>query len=731
MRSSVLALAVVLFIPCSPHARAAAPAGAPAATVPPLPETPKRPVSRTYHGVTVVDPYEWLERGDDPEVQAWTSAQDAHARAWVSTVPGIEWIRARVREVLHARRTVFGDPVWRGGRLFARRFEPPKPQPVIVVMDGAAGSAHARVLLDPERLDPTGATSFDWFVPSLDGALVAVSLSVNGTEDGTVHVYEVATGKELADRVERANSGTAGGSLAWVKDGFYYTRHPAPGERPPEDVGFYQEVWFHRLGTPASEDEYVTGRAFEAPRIAEHFLSSSDDGVWVLDHVAKGDGGEFAAWLRGPDGAWRPLAALADKIVKARFGGDGALWLLSRKDAPGGRVLRVPLPGGDLASATEVARAARGAIEDLAATADRLYVAEIAGGPSRLRVLDHAGKDLGAVALPAVSAVSSLTRRGRHEVLYAVSRYTAPTAWFTTRDGRLEARPSALASIHSVSLADVEVVREVCTSRDGTRVPLTVLRRRGTRLDGRNPTLLIGYGGYGISLTPTFMWSVRPWYDAGGVFAIAHVRGGGEWGEPWHLAGNLERKQNVFDDFAACAGRLVALGYTTSDRLALEGGSNGGILMGAMITQHPRLARAVLAHVPVLDMLRVETEPNGAFNVPEFGTVTNEAQFRALLAYSPVHHVVPGTAYPAVYLTAGLNDPRVDPYHARKMAALLQSASTSGRPVLLRVSGFGHGVGSPLEERVAQSTDAWAFVFAELGVKPPPRRAGAGVSPRP
>lgn len=727
MRRVALAVGLALIVPVVPT-RAAAPALPAATELPPLPQAPQRPVSHTYHGVTVVDPYEWLERGDDPEVQAWTAAQDAHARAWLARAPGIDWIRERVKAVLLAKQTSFVEPVERGGRIFAARSQPPASQPVVVAMNGPGGAAGARVVLDPQAIDRTGDTAFDWFVPSLDGKLVAASLSVKGTEAGTVHVFDVATGKQRPDRVERANSGTAGGSLAWVKDGFYYTRHPAPGERPPADLGFFQEVWFHRLGTPSSQDVYASGREFVDPRIAEHVLQSSRDGAWVLDHVQKGDGGQYETWLRGPDGAWRRIATLADKVVKARFGEDGALWLLTYADAPRGRVLRLALPGGGLAEARAVAEASSGAIDDFAVTAGRLYLAEIEGGPSRLRVLDHAGKELGAVALPPVSGVASLTPLGRDQVLYAVTRYTEPTAWFATRDGRLDARRTSLSSTSAVHLADVEVVRDECTSKDGTRVPLTVLRRKGTRLDGRNPTLLTGYGGFGISLSPRFEARRRPWFDVGGVLAIAHVRGGGEWGEPWHLAGNLEHKQNVFDDFAACAERVVALGYTRSDQLAIEGGSNGGILMGAMVTQHPGLARAVLAHVPVLDMLRVENHPNGAFNVPEFGTVTDPAQFKALLAYSPVHHVVPGTAYPAVYLTAGLNDPRVDPYHARKMAALLQADSTSGRPVLLRISGFGHGMGSPLAERVAQATDAWAFVFAELGIRPPGAHTTRGAS---
>jgi prolyl oligopeptidase len=300
-------------------------------------------------------------------------------------------------------------------------------------------------------------------------------------------------------------------------------------------------------------------------------------------------------------------------------------------------------------------------------------------------------------------------------VVYASSSFVAPTAWFSADDGAAAPRRLAISSRSPVGFSDVEVVREFATSKDGTKVPLSILARKGTRRDGKNPALLIGYGGYGVSLIPTFSTTRRILLDQGFVIAIANLRGGGEYGDAWHRAGSLTRKQNVFDDFAACARHLAERRYTSPARLALLGGSNGGLLMGAMITQQPRLARAVVAQVGIFDMVRVEQTPNGAFNVTEFGTVQDPAQFAALHAYSPYHHVKDGTAYPSVLLTAGANDPRVDAWQAKKMTARLQAAR-SKNPVLLRVAGFGHGMGTPLDERIGELAEVDAFLFSELGV---------------
>ena len=309
-----------------------------------------------------------------------------------------------------------------------------------------------------------------------------------------------------------------------------------------------------------------------------------------------------------------------------------------------------------------------------------------------------------------------------NRVLFRETSYVAPSVWCLCDPGHDtpagSVRKTALASLSPVDFSDIEAVREFAISKDGTKVPVNILYRRGTKLDGTNPTLLTGYGGYGISLRPEFDFTRRIWFDRGGVMAvIANLRGGGEFGEAWHFAGNLTHKQNVFDDFAACARHLVERGYTRSARLAVEGGSNGGLLMGAFLTQHPELARAVVSHVGIYDMLRVELDPNGAFNVTEFGTVKDAAQFQALYAYSPYHHVVDGTKYPAVFFLAGENDGRVNPANSRKMAARLQAATASGRPILLRMSSdSGHGMGTALDERIAQEADVYAFLFDQLGV---------------
>jgi prolyl oligopeptidase len=302
-------------------------------------------------------------------------------------------------------------------------------------------------------------------------------------------------------------------------------------------------------------------------------------------------------------------------------------------------------------------------------------------------------------------------------VLFRTQSFIDPPAWYRFSPKERKASKTALFRTSPADFGDAEVVRDTCVSSDGTRVPLNVLRRKGTRLDGKNPVLLYGYGGYNISLTPAFSPISRLWLDHGGVYAAANLRGGGELGEEWHRAGNLTRKQNVFDDFAACARHLIEAKYTSPELLAIRGRSNGGLLMGAELTQHPELFRAVVSHVGIYDMLRVELTPNGAFNVTEFGTVKDPDQFKALYAYSPYHHVTSGVAYPSILFLTGANDPRVDPFHSRKMVARLQAASSSGRPILLRTSNdTGHGGGTPLDAEIDEDVDVYGFLFHELGM---------------
>jgi len=698
------------------------------------PATRRTPVVDRYHGVEVKDDYRWLEDAASPEVQAWVAAQNKSTRWFLDALPGQEALRRRVREIRAIEVPRFGSLKSAGGRIFALRFRPPQQQPVVVVLSSVDRPDEAKVVVDPNALDATGGTSIDWYVPSLDGRKVAVSLAKGGSERGDAHVYDADTGRALPDVVTRVNYGTAGGSLAWDAQaaGFYYTRYPRPGERPEADLDFYTQVYYHRLGTPEAQDRYEIGKDF--PRIAEIDLRARADGRYLLANVQNGDGGEFEQHLRRPDGSWTRLSRFEDRVLEAVFDpADDSLLVLSRQGAPRGRLMKLPLrASGPLESGRPFLAEGEAVIEPsfsfdpsskIVATDKHLYLVEQVGGPQRVRVLDRADLEPSVLPLPEASAVYQIVPEpGRDALLVQSASYVEPTAWYRFEPGAAGAAgrlaKTGLAVEFPISLRDAAVSREWVTSKDGTRVPLTVIAPNGAKRDGSNPTLLGGYGGYGISQIPFFDPGLRLWLDRGGVLALANLRGGGEFGQAWHDAGRLLLKQNVFDDFIACAEQLVKSGYTSPKRLAIEGGSNGGLLMGAVLTQRPELFAAVVSHVGIYDMLRVELSPNGAFNVPEFGSVKDKAQFEALYAYSPYHHVKDGAAYPPVLLPTGANDPRVDPMHSRKMAARLQAATGGRSLVLLRASAAsGHGIGTGLDERIALEADTLAFLFAALGMK--------------
>jgi prolyl oligopeptidase len=443
--------------------------------------------------------------------------------------------------------------------------------------------------------------------------------------------------------------------------------------------------------------------------------------------VANGDGGQFAHYVMDSSGRWTQVTHFEDWIVSAKVGANDDFFLLSRKDAPRGRILWLRRPNLPLREAKVIVEqspgsgnedTARGSIEGFVPTEGHLYVTDIIGGPGRVRVFDDRGALVTTIS-PPVSAIGEVERTTGGDVLIYVASFLEPPAWWHFDSRQKKFSRTALFQTSAAKFDDAEVVRDFARSKDGTRVPVNIIRRKGTKLDGTNPTLLSGYGGYGVSQKPYFVgWLARVWLDQGGVYVEVNLRGGGEYGEEWHKAGNLTNKQHVFDDFIASAQYLNDNNYSSPKRLAIWGGSNGGLLMGAAFTQHPELFRAVVSFVGIYDMLRVELDPNGAFNVTEFGTVKDAAQFKALYAYSPYHQVKEGTAYPAVLFLTGENDHRVNPMQSRKMTARLQAANSSGDPILLRTSSSsGHGIGTALDERIEEWTDVFSFLFDQLGIR--------------
>jgi len=696
------------------------------------PATAVQPVLDHYQGTAVSDPYRWLEDGAAPQVTSWSAAQNSRTRAYLDHLPIRATLHDRIMAAASRTSPSYHGLTVAGGQLFSLTVQPPRQQPMVTVMPPSADPTAARIIVDPNTLDPSGQTAIDWFVPSPDGSKIAVSLSRNGSEDGTVHVFDVASAKDTGEAIPRAQYPTAGGSLAWKGDssGFWYTRYPG-NERSEADRHFYQQVYYHVLKTDPATDRYVIGREF--PRIAEIALDSRQNPNAVVISVADGDGGRFEHYIIGKDGRITQVTRFEDEVVAATIGPDDVLYLVSKKAAPRGSILSLPLTDLVLSHAKRLIAQGDGAIQGggefggvpVVVTANAIYLRELVGGPSQVAIYAHDGTPKGQITLPPIAAVDELEPAGGGRVLYGVQTYLTPYQVMAYDETTGSSTATPLAETSPVKFADAEVLRVFAVSKDGTKVPINVIRRRGdeaNRRDGKRPTLLYGYGGYGVSMTPRFAGeATRLWLDAGGVWAVANIRGGGEYGEDWHTDGALTQKQHVFDDFLAAGRKLIAMHVTQPSHLAILGGSNGGLLMGAALTQAPSMFRAVVSLVGIYDMMRIELDPNGAFNVTEFGTVTDPAEFKSMLAYSPYQHVTDGVKYPAVFMATGTHDGRVNPAQSRKMIARLQAATASDRPVYLSISDkAGHGIGSALSVRVDQQSDYMAFLFNQLGMKLPP-----------
>lgn len=683
------------------------------------PETREEATANTYHGVQVKDPYQWLEDWSSEEVNDWSAAQNAVTREMLDSLPNREEIAARLKASM-SDTDYYYLAERAGGAAWFMKFSPPKQQPFIVSIDPSGDPKSEKTVFDPIEFDATGSTSIQWFRVSPDGRLIAVALTEGGSEIADLHILDTTDGQQVDQIVPRVNTPTAGGDLCWDADssGFYYTRYPLEGERPTEDMNFYQQLWHRKLGMPRSDDTYELGEGFD--RISEIRVNCHHPSGKLLATVQFGDGGEFDLYVRDNDSGWHQIADHDDEYVQATFIDESNLLILSRNGAPNGKFVRMRIDNLPQTTASIIVQETKDAlVSDFYGTPpfivhqDRIYARVMIGGPEELRVYSVSGESLPTPNMGVVG-LGQLIPWG-DGVLVRRYSYLAPNAWILLRDEKFTRH--ALSTTSPISFKGYKAIREFAVSADGTRVPVNIIMAEGINLDGKNPLLLSGYGGYGISLTPAFNETDIVWLEQGGIVAIANLRGGGEYGDEWHRQGMLTNKQNVFDDFYAVMEHLVEAGYTSKSKLAIEGGSNGGILIGAMLTQHPSDFRVAISHVGIYDMLRFELSPNGAFNVPEFGTVTNEEQFEALYSYSP-YHQAKKAKYPSTLLLTGENDGRVDPMHSRKMIAMLQERNLSNNPILLRTSGdTGHGIGTPLDEQIFLMTDRFAFLFDAIDMK--------------
>ena len=679
--------------------------------VPPAPHTDRDNIVDDLHGTKIPDPYRWLEDDASKRVVAWTDRQNARTRALLDGLPQRAGLARRLRELLSVGLLSTPRPI--GGRIFHTRREGEQLQSVLYVRDSIDGPD--RALVDPNALDAAGLTTLDWYYPSPDARYVAYGLSRGGDEMSTLFVIETATGAALRDQIPHTQRST----VAWIDGGFYYTVHPAPGSVPPGDENYYRRVRFHGLGDDPATDALVFGEG--RPKEDILGVSTSPDSRWVLLFAFKGWAKSDLYLLdrRHPERGLATVMEGRDAIAEG-FVLDDRIWLRTNLDAPNYRIVAARCDAPDDRHWENVVVEGADVIESFDRTRDRVAVLRLVKATSRLATYDLRGGDEREIVLPSLGAVEMVDGdRLGDRVGYTFQSFTQPPIAFVADARTGETREVArLATPRGLDVASLSVEQMTYDSRDGTPVTMFLVHRGDVRPTGAVPTLLTGYGGFNISRTPAYLPGAAAWVEAGGLFALPNLRGGGEYGESWHRAGMLGKKQNVFDDFHAAAEALIARGWTSVRNLAVSGGSNGGLLVGAALTQRPELFAAVYCAVPLLDMLRYQNFRIARFWIAEYGSAEDPEQAEWLRKYSPYHNVRAGVRYPPVLFVTAEGDSRVDPMHARKMAALLQAQSEDPESVvLLRVDrDAGHGIGKPLDKQVDEIADQYAFLAWRTGL---------------
>jgi len=677
-----------------------------------------------FHGHKIADPYRWLENSGSPETQKFVAEQNAYTQQVLDAVPGRDTLRARIEQLQTIGRVE--APKTGGNYYFYARREGHQNQPIIYVREGVQGKD--RALIDVNALAPDGTIALDWWHPSHDGKYVAYGTSPNGSEISTLQVIETATGKLLPEKIWR----TRAASVAWLPDdsGFYYTKYPRPGDVPAGQEMYNRHVFLHKLGEAGNAEGIKDPLIFGEGLNPQHWpnVQISNDGKWLLVNVNEGwtKTELFLRNLADPAGKFVPVTSGKNFIYEGAIL-DGRLYIISNEDAPRYRIFKADCASPARGNWKEIVPQSDAVIDTAGEGGSliigrRLFVKYIKNAASQLAIFDLDGKHVADVAMPMLGSIFSGVGGNweSREGFFGFFSYAMPP---TVYQVSLEGKVSQWARVESdIDPGKFQVEQVWFKSKDGTRVPMFVVSKKGLVKNGKTPTLLSGYGGFNVGRIPFFdRNAMLVLLEHGGIYADVQLRGGNEFGEEWHRAGMLEHKQNVFDDFIAAGEYLISQKYTDKEHLAIQGGSNGGLLMGAALTQRPDLFRAVVCQVPLLDMLRYQNFQIAKLWIAEYGSAEDPRQFDYIYAYSPYHHVKKGTHYPAIFFMTADSDTRVDPMHAKKMTALLQAQAANGpdRPILLRVdTKAGHGVGKPVGKLVEDNVDVWSFVFWQLGVKP-------------
>jgi prolyl oligopeptidase len=720
LRALGLSLPLVLFTTTTVRAAAAAAATAvePATTRLHYPATATVEQVDTYHGVAVRDPYRWLEEDvrESARVQQWVDAENKVTFDYLAAIPERARINARLHQLYDFEK--YDVPFEEGGRYFYRHNDGLQNQWVVLVQDSL--DAPARVLVDPNAWSQDGTVALDSFVPSPDGRWVALSIQDGGSDWRKVRVLEMPSGKQLADELQWVKFS----GIAWRRDGngFYYSRYPAPQEGAEfQSLNKNQTIYFHEVGTPQSADEV----AYARPDEPEWGLSPAvtEDGRYLVVTIWHGTDERYQIAVQdlGKEGGKPEMLVSGFDYAYDLAGNRGSeLFFRTTKDAPRGRLIAIDLAHPEPARWREVVPQSADALESANLVGGRLVVRYLKDARSEVKVYSLAGALERTVELPGIGTASGF---GGHaddaETFFSYASFTTPPTIYRYDVATGASTPFKQAKV-SFDPARYTVEQVFYRSKDGTRVPMFLAHRKDVTPNGDRPTLLYGYGGFNIPSRPGFSATRLGWMEMGGVYAVANLRGGGEYGEEWHKAGTKLQKQNVFDDFIAAAEYLIAEKWTKPQRLAVMGGSNGGLLVGAVVNQRPDLFGAALPAVGVMDMLRFDQFTAGRFWVDDYGSAADADEFKALYAYSPYHNLKPGTKYPAVLATTADHDDRVVPGHSFKYMAALQAAQGGPAPVLIRIeTRAGHGAGKPTDKILAEVGDLWAFLVKNLGVALP------------